>query len=58
MSYENGEPFEGFDRLPGDSPARPLLAVCGVDGLLGEDMPVMHADAAVLCDTEPGVVQV
>ena len=57
LSYENGEPFEGFDRLPDGSPARPLLAVFGVDGPLGEDaMPVMHADTAVLSETELDVV--
>jgi hypothetical protein len=45
LSYENGEPFV-FDELPGRSPTRSLLAVCGVDGPLGEDaMPVMHNDA-------------
>jgi anthranilate/para-aminobenzoate synthase component II len=57
LSYENGEPFV-FDKLPGGSPTRSLLAVCGVHGSLGEDaMPVMHGDAAALCDTELGVVQ-
>jgi hypothetical protein len=46
------------DGLPGGSPTRSLLAVCGVDGSLGENaMPVMHNDAAALCDAEPDVVQ-
>jgi hypothetical protein len=60
--YSQSLELSGFavtvDVHPGGPPTSPLLAVCGVDGSLGEDaMPVMHADAAVLCDTEPGVVQ-
>ena len=57
MSYENGEPFEGFDRLPDGSPARPLLAVFGVDDPLGEDaMPVMHANYGVDTLLQPDAI--